>query len=189
MTKKNIVFIVLITSVCTVAVVTAVRYLPLSGILACKEKTQQDEPQTLTTEELAVVGQLALETEELVEAVEHSVAVIHEIKSIDDVKEAKMVAGPVVIKLYAPWCGACKMADKIMPDIVNEFKGKVTFYALDTTNSDLVAAALEEGILKESPRSIPTFVALDIHRSLYDVHVGYMKHDVMSDYIKQIFSL
>lgn len=189
MAKKNVVYILLITAFCTAAVITAIRYLPLPGIFSCGQQEAQKESDALTTEELAVVGELALQTEELVNAVEESVATIHEIKSIEDVKEVKMAAGPVVIKVYAPWCGACKMADKIMPDVVNEFKGKVVFYALDTTNQDLVTAAIEAGILKESPRSIPTFVALDTHRSLYDVHVGYMKHEAMSEYIKQIFSL
>ncbi|NBQ18005.1 thioredoxin [bacterium] len=189
MAKKNVVYILLITALCTVAVITAIRYLPLPGIFSSEQQEAQEQPNALTTEELAVVGELALETEELVKAVDQSQAVIHEIKSVEDIKELKMAVGPVVIKVYAPWCGACKMADKIMPDIINEFKGKVTFYALDTTNQDLVDAALEAGILKESPRSIPTFVAVDAHRSVHDVHVGYMKHDAMSEYIKQIFSL
>jgi len=198
MAKKNIVFILLITIVSTLAIVSAVRYLPIPGISGVVEDQKSVDPMQVSlepevqdqeaTQPLADGGDLQNNSQKSAQAQAHSL-IVQEIKQVDQYDEIQKVSGPVVLKLYAPWCGACKMADKIMPDIVTYFAGKVAFYALDVTDSALSQQAIEKGLLKEMPRSIPTFVFLDKDHEVYDVHVGYMNYDAMLEKIKTVFHL
>jgi thioredoxin 1 len=39
---------------------------------------------------------------------------------------------PVIIDFYADWCRPCKMVAPIMDELAKEYKGKVTFYKINT---------------------------------------------------------
>lgn len=191
MAKKNILFIMLVTVISTLAIVTAIRYLPIPGIGAAVEDVESVNPLSL---EGNVSEGDAKEVNPFVDEKkvqqssekEHNLA-ITEIKQTKDLDAVLQLSGPVVLKLYAPWCGACKMADKIMPDIVTLFAGKVKIYALDVTHNDLIQQALEKGLLKDVPRSIPTFVFIDKDHDVHEAHVGYMHYDAMVEKIKAVF--
>lgn len=45
---------------------------------------------------------------------------------------------PVVIDIYATWCGPCKRLSPILDELATEYKGKVDFYKIDLDkNRDL----------------------------------------------------
>ncbi len=201
MIKKNIIFIILATLCCTLIIISAVRYLPFLGILSFNgvadnnkdlisiEHKEEVLVEKVSNKNIELIEEQEVKNQENQNQKDDTVVTIHELSTGEQVKQVALADGPVVIKLYAPWCGACKVADKIMPDVIKECNGKVIFYSLNTTNQALVAAALEVGLLKEAPRSIPMFVSFDTARSIHDVHIGYMQKDVMNNYLKTLFSL
>ena len=58
---------------------------------------------------------------------------------------------PVVIDLYADWCGPCKMFAPVFEKLAGEYDGKVNFAKLDVDASQDIAA-------KYDVNSIPTFI-------------------------------
>ena len=48
---------------------------------------------------------------------------------------------PCVIDFYADWCAPSKMVTPILEDLVEEYKGKVNIYKIDTAEQQELAAA------------------------------------------------
>lgn len=63
---------------------------------------------------------------------------------------------PAIIDFYATWCGPCKMVAPIMEELAEEYKGKVTFYKVDTEQEQELSALF--GI-----RSIPSILFIPLH--------------------------
>ena len=63
---------------------------------------------------------------------------------------------PVLVDMYADWCGPCKMIAPILEELAKEYDGKIDIYKVDTEKEQELAAVF--GI-----RSIPTllFVPMD----------------------------
>jgi thioredoxin len=39
---------------------------------------------------------------------------------------------PIVLNLFATWCGPCRMFTPVLEDVANEFDGKIKVYKVDT---------------------------------------------------------
>jgi thioredoxin len=63
---------------------------------------------------------------------------------------------PAIIDFYATWCGPCKMVAPIMEELADEYKGKVTFYKVDTEQEQELSALF--GI-----RSIPSILFIPLN--------------------------
>ena len=67
--------------------------------------------------------------------------------------EAKVLksATPVLVDFWAPWCGPCKLAERVLEELSNTYSGKVAIMKLNVDENQDSAA-------KHSVMSIPTTV-------------------------------
>lgn len=99
-------------------------------------------------------------------------------KIMDEAKKKEM---PVVLKVYATWCGPCKMSKKPFEELAIEHAGKGTFLALDsdTKDEDLIAV-MEEFEVK----GLPSFVY--IQGEAFDVKSGFSKDRLTQEVKKHV---
>jgi len=75
---------------------------------------------------------------------------------INDNLEAqiKSAGKPVLVDMYAEWCGPCKMIAPIIDELIKEYEGKIEIIKVNVDENPVSTAAF--GI-----RSIPTLLVFD----------------------------
>ena len=85
---------------------------------------------------------------------------------------------PLVVDLWAPWCGPCRMVAPIISELAQEYDGKVVIGKCDVEENDDVAS--EFGV-----RNIPTILFFK-GGQLVDKFVGAATKGVLEEKVKAL---
>ena len=85
---------------------------------------------------------------------------------------------PVVVDLWATWCGTCRMVAPIIAELANEYDGRVVVGKCDVEENDDIA--MEYGV-----RNIPTILFFK-GGQLVDKFVGAATKAVLDEKIKAL---
>lgn len=72
---------------------------------------------------------------------------------------------PVLIDMYADWCGPCRMIEPIVEEIAKEYEGKVEVLKVNVDENPQSAAYYKV-------RSIPTLIVLNQNGELHKIQSG-----------------
>lgn len=78
---------------------------------------------------------------------------------------------PVIVDLWAEWCGPCRMVGPIIEEIAREYEGKAVVGKLDVDSNPEVS-------MKYSVRNIPTILFIK-NGELVDKQVGAVPKSVL----------
>lgn len=85
--------------------------------------------------------------------------------------------GLVVVDMWAPWCGPCRMLAPVIEQLAQEMKGRVVFAKVNTDENPMTA-------MKYRIMSIPTLLLFK-NGALADRAVGALPADMLKDWIER----
>jgi len=77
----------------------------------------------------------------------------------DFAEVAERATIPVLVDLWAPWCGPCRMVSPVLEQLANEFAGRVKLVKVDVDTAPEISARFEI-------RAVPTLLVLSGGRVL-----------------------
>ncbi|MCB9493256.1 MAG: thioredoxin [Epsilonproteobacteria bacterium] len=86
---------------------------------------------------------------------------------------------PVIVDVFATWCGPCKQIEPIFDELSKELSGQYTFAKLNIDNDRDIA-------IQHSVSSIPTFLFIK-GGEVVARETGYMSKEVLKDKLETIF--
>lgn len=84
---------------------------------------------------------------------------------------------PVVVDVWAEWCGPCRMYSPIIEETAKEMEGKVTFVKVNADECEMV-------VQKYNITSIPTTL-LVAHGEVKAMNVGAVPKDTLKKWISK----
>jgi len=96
----------------------------------------------------------------------------------------KKEQGPVVVFIYADYCGACKKAKEELPEIIKSCGKNISFYQSNTQDHFGMGFLNSHNILEQEVNSIPLFVIRKNGKITYS-QVGYPGKEKLIQMIKK----
>lgn len=96
----------------------------------------------------------------------------------DNINEYKNGSLPLVVDLWATWCGPCRQLAPIVEDVAKEFEGQVVVGKCDVEENEDVS--FEYGV-----RNIPTLLFFK-NGELVDKHVGFLPKSKLEEKVKAL---
>lgn len=78
-----------------------------------------------------------------------------EIKTKEEYQKVLRSGKPVVVKFYAPWCGACNMMEPYFCTVANNLRGQCNFISINVDEPGLAEVIKEKKI-----EAVPTTMVL-----------------------------
>lgn len=82
---------------------------------------------------------------------------------------------PVIVDIWAPWCGPCRMYSPIVDDVSKELEGKVKFVKIDADEN-------QSTVMKFNVSSIPTTLLIK-KGQLVAMNVGAVPKETLKKWI------
>jgi len=92
-------------------------------------------------------------------------------------KEIKNDQGPIIIDVYATWCGPCQQMDPIFEELEKELSSKYKFAKLNVDEAREIS--IQFGVT-----SVPTFIFM-VGGEVKGKETGYMSKDALKEKIEQ----
>lgn len=85
---------------------------------------------------------------------------------------------PLVLDLWATWCGPCRMVGPVLSELANEYDGKIVVGKCDVDEEEDIAMELQV-------RNIPTILFFK-NGQIVDKHIGAAPKNVLDEKFKAL---
>lgn len=84
---------------------------------------------------------------------------------------------PVVVDIWAPWCGPCRLYSPVVDEVAKDLAGKVKFVKINSDEN-------EKTVMKFNVSSIPTTLLIE-NGQLKAMNVGAVPKETLKKWIAQ----